>query len=63
MHGRAVIGCCSSSTAIYWLNQLEILFVDLKVWRVNLETLKGKSGEILEMLKGTSLGICCVKES
>ena len=48
-------------TIIQQLHQLESKFGDLLVCSVNVGTLKGRSGEIEEMLE-CSVDICCVEE-
>ena len=42
---------------------LEIKYLDLRVWSVNVDTLRVMSGEIVEILERMSVDIFCVKET
>ena len=44
------------------LYDLEIKFVDLKVWSVNIGTLRGTSGKIQKVFEQRSIDICCVQK-
>ena len=50
-------------TIIQWLHHLESKFLDLGVCIVNVGTLRGRSGEILEMLEHNSVDICSLQET
>ena len=49
--GRTSVRCRSIQTTIQLLNHLESKSVDFQVCSVNVRTLRGKSGEIVEILK------------
>ena len=44
-------------------NPLESKFIDLQVFRANVATLGGSSGELVEMLEHRSVEICCLLET
>ena len=44
-------------------NTLENKFVDLPVFRANVGTLRGSSGELVEMIKQKSVDIYCLLET
>ena len=48
-YGRTSVRCRPSQTIIQQLYHLESKFVDLEVYSVNMGTLRGRSGEIVEM--------------
>ena len=48
------VKCRPSWTVIKQLHRLQSKFVDLRVYSVNVKTLRGRSGEILEMLERRS---------
>ena len=49
-HGRASVRYRRSQTIIQRLHHLESKFVDLRVCSVTVVTLRGRSGEIVEVL-------------
>ena len=49
-HGRASVRYRRSQTIIQRLHHLESKFVDLRVCSVTVMTLRGRSGEIVEVL-------------
>ena len=49
--------------AISRSNLLEIKFVDLQVFRANVGTLRGSSGELVEVLEHRSVDISCLLET
>ena len=44
-------------------NTLENKFVDLPVFRTNVGTLRGRSGEFVEVIEQSSVDICCLLET
>ena len=44
-------------------NTLENKFVDLPVFRANVGTLRGRSGEFVEVIEQSSVDICCLLET
>ena len=62
-HGHTGVRCRPSQTVIQRLHHLESKFVDVRVCSVNVEALRGKSGEIVKILERMSLDICCVQET
>ena len=44
-------------------NPLESTFADLPVFRANVGTLRGSSGELVEMIKQKSVDISCLLET
>ena len=61
-HGRASVGCKPSQTIIKRLHQTDNDFVDFRLCSLNVGTLRGRSGEIVEMLERRSIDMCCVQE-
>ena len=62
MHGRTSARCRPSQTVIMQIHHLERMFVDLRVCSVNVGTIRGRSGEIVERLERWSIDICCVQD-
>lgn len=56
------IGCRPNQTTTQWLHHLESMFEGLQVCSVDVGTLRGTSGEIVEMLKQGSVDNCCLQE-
>ena len=62
-HGRTGARGRSSHNVIQWLHHLESKFVDLRVCSVNVGNVRGRSGDIVEMLKCTSVDFSCVQDT
>ena len=59
---NSTVRCRPSHTVIHWPIP-ESKFVDLRVFRANVGTLRGSSGEPVGMLEHRSVDICCLLET
>ena len=57
-HGRTSVICRPSHTVTQWTYLLVSKFVDLRVCYVIVRTVRGTSGEILEILESSSVDTC-----
>ena len=57
-HGRTSVRCRPSHAVTQWPYLLESKFVDLRVCYVITRTVRGTSGEILEILESSSVDTC-----
>ena len=57
-HGRASVSCKPSQTVIKRLHQTDI---DFRLCSLNVGTLRGRFGEIVEMLERRSIDVLCTR--
>ena len=58
-----IVRCKPNQTVIQRFDHLESKFADLLVCSVNVGTLRGSSGEVVEMLERRSVNIYCLQEA